>query len=446
MFWIHGQSEKKIISGRKVLEKMLVSVISSVYNCEEYVGEMLDSILAQSFQDWELILVDDASTDKTWKVISAYKDSRIIKIQNDKNVGLTCNLNKALCLAKGKYIIRMDGDDLSEPERFEKQVVFMESNPHVVVSGCNMQYFGMKHGKTRVEQSDKKLRVNMLFNSVICHPTFIIRKDILDSNSIVYNEKLKYAQDYNLLYFLMQYGELANLPECLVRYRVHNEQISIMKNEQQKQCANYTRKLMLELLNIDLSGEEEVCWYKFCLGSAEGLNDTNKKMILEIQSKILRKNQKLKIFDEDFLKEALEEKEQKIICESAGKARTLEEKHLQLFLMMNQWVKIKQAGKNLADYLKERGYRKIAIYGMSYVGETLLSEFQKTEIEVVYGIDKNADKLSLDLEVVTLKNNKLKEVDAVVVTAISFYQEIKEQLSEKLNCPILSLENILYEM
>ncbi len=123
----------------------------------------------------------------------------------------------------------------------------------------------------------------------------------------------------------------------------------------------------------------------------------------------------------------------------------MSEKHLSLFLMMNQWVKVKQEGKNLASYFEKNGYKKIAIYGMSYAGETLIAELTETDITIAYGIDKNADSIYVDVDIMTMEDD-LEPVDAVVVTAITFFDEIEEKLSEKLDCPIISLEDILYEV
>lgn len=120
------------------------------------------------------------------------------------------------------------------------------------------------------------------------------------------------------------------------------------------------------------------------------------------------------------------------------------DKHLALFLMMNQWVRVKQEGKNLSSYFERNGYKRIAIYGMSYAGETLLEELRGTGIEIVYGIDQKADSLYADVDIVSLEDS-LEEVDAVVVTAITFFDEIEAKLSEKVNCPVISLEDILYE-
>ena len=129
--------------------------------------------------------------------------------------------------------------------------------------------------------------------------------------------------------------------------------------------------------------------------------------------------------------------------EALEKTKAMSEKHLALFLMMNQWVKVKQSGKNVGDYLSKNGFNRIAVYGMSYVGETLVEELKGTDVQIVYGIDKKSDGISLDIDVVP-PEDKLDEVDAVVVTAITYFDEIEEKLSRKLSCPIISLEDILY--
>ena len=118
--------------------------------------------------------------------------------------------------------------------------------------------------------------------------------------------------------------------------------------------------------------------------------------------------------------------------------RNLSEKHLALFLMMNQWVKVKQEGKNLISYFEEKGYKKIAVYGM-------LNELRESGIQAVYGIDKNAGQIYADIDIMTMED-ELEEVDAVVVTAVAFFDEIEEKLSKKMSCPIISLEDILDEV
>ena len=133
----------------------------------------------------------------------------------------------------------------------------------------------------------------------------------------------------------------------------------------------------------------------------------------------------------------------KVISKDVKNYRDQSEKHLHLFLMMNQWVKNKQENKSIAVYLEKKGYMKIAIYGMSYAGETLVDELAGSNIKVEYGIDKNAVYTSVD---VVSPEDELKEVDAVVVTAVAFFEEVEALLADKMSCPVISLEDILYEI
>ncbi len=135
----------------------------------------------------------------------------------------------------------------------------------------------------------------------------------------------------------------------------------------------------------------------------------------------------------------------KIMAEADKSSKQLSEKHLSLFLMMNQWVTIKQEGKSLISYFDKYNYKRIAIYGMSYAGERLLAELNNSDIKVAYGIDKNANGIYTDIEMYTLED-ELPKVDMIVVTSIFFFDEIEEKLSLKVNCPIISLEDIVYQI
>lgn len=125
--------------------------------------------------------------------------------------------------------------------------------------------------------------------------------------------------------------------------------------------------------------------------------------------------------------------------------RNASDKNFAMFRMMNQWVRVKQAGKNLASYFEANNYKRIAVYGIGAVGETVLNELKGTNVTVAYGIDRNADAIYTDVDVVTIDDN-LAEVDAVVVTVITLFEEIESQLSAKMDCPIISLEDVLYEI
>lgn len=136
---------------------------------------------------------------------------------------------------------------------------------------------------------------------------------------------------------------------------------------------------------------------------------------------------------------------QRVEKEKITTDRQYADKHLALYKMMLQWVKVKQQGKSLASYFLGKKYKKIAVYGMSYAGEALIEELKDSDVKIAYGVDKNARSIYSDVEVVTM-DDKLEEVDAVIVTAITFFDEIKKELSEKINSPIISLEDVIYKV
>ena len=123
----------------------------------------------------------------------------------------------------------------------------------------------------------------------------------------------------------------------------------------------------------------------------------------------------------------------------------MSDKHFNLFMMMNKWVRAKQDGRSMVSFFQKEGYKEIAIYGMSYIGETLVEELRNSDIKIKYGIDKNSDKIYCDFDVV-VPNDHLDKVDVIVVTAITFFEEIECFLREMVDCPIISLDDIMFEM
>lgn len=134
---------------------------------------------------------------------------------------------------------------------------------------------------------------------------------------------------------------------------------------------------------------------------------------------------------------------QKVAMKKTIEQKENSDKHLALYLMMNQWVKVKQAGKSIPNFLLEKGYSKIAIYGMNYVGETLYDELRDSGLEIAYAIDKNADEIYAEIDVIS-PNTELDQVDAIIVTPIFFFDEIEEMLSGKTDADIICMEDILY--
>lgn len=208
----------------------------SVYNSEQYLSEAIESILNQSFKDFELIIIDDHSTDSSYKIIKAYseEDQRIKLLKNRENIGLTKSLNKCLKSAKGKYIARMDADDISLPERFRIQYNYLESNKDVflVGGGCiRIDNTGKQRGISNQITNERRLLRTIKKRNRIIHPTIMFRNDKVT----YYREKFVYSQDHDLYLCLISNGRIIkNIPDILIKYRISREAISSINNTKQK--------------------------------------------------------------------------------------------------------------------------------------------------------------------------------------------------------------------
>lgn len=226
-----------------------------VYNCELYVEEAVNSILNQSYTDFEFLIIDDASTDKTIAILKKYEDSRIQLILKPKNTGYTNSLNYGLQIAKGKYIARMDGDDISLPERFAKQLAFLDANPEVVVCGTYYKIIG--NDKTiHIPENNQDIKLGLLHGNCLAHPSVMIRKKVLEDFSIVYDTTREPAEDYALWVQLLAMGKLHNLPEVLLQYRLHHTQVSNKRSTDQKRNDTLIKFQLLQYLDLELEPNE----------------------------------------------------------------------------------------------------------------------------------------------------------------------------------------------
>lgn len=196
-----------------------ISVVMPVYNGERYLKEAMESVLNQTFKDFEFIIINDGSTDSTEKIIQGFSDPRIVYLDNGGNLGLSRSFNRGIQVARGEYIARMDADDISLPDRFEKQIKFLEANPQIGVLGSNIKIIGTNKIFKRPE-NHKAIKWQSLLSTPVVHPTVMARANILKNNP--YDDKLHNSEDYELwsrLIFEKDAG-FANLQEPLLLYRV----------------------------------------------------------------------------------------------------------------------------------------------------------------------------------------------------------------------------------
>ncbi len=279
----------------------LVSVIMPVYNAENYLREAIESILNQTYTNFEFIIIDDNSTDNSLKIIQSYNDPRIKLLQNNTNLGVTKTLNIGLKNARGKYIARMDADDISLPTRLEKQVDFLLKNQDYCLIGSYYQLIEDKY-IVKLPVSDESIRANMIFHNPFCHPSVMFDNELLRIENIFYNEQLKFAQDEDLWYRLSKFGKLYNLPEVLLYYRTCGERISVInRNQQQKISLDLKLKKITDFL--DTSFLMNVEYYLKLISDNDILSE--KKDIIHIKRliiMILNHNKKIKKVSNKYLK------------------------------------------------------------------------------------------------------------------------------------------------
>ena len=279
-------------------KKPLVTIVMSVYNGEQFLREAIDSMLGQTFSDFDFLIINDASTDNSVKIINEYDDQRIKLIHNKQNIGLTKSLNKGLKLAQGRYIARMDADDISLPTRLEKQVDYMESHSEVGLCGG---WFQIIEGPfIKKPETHEEIAVRMLRRNPFGHSTVMMRKSVLENHSLTYDETLVSSQDYDFWSRMINYTKAYNIPEVLVKYRVHNKQISASKRNEQLKNETKIKKAILKKLLPDTSDYEVQIHEKVVVGT-EKISSTEFSRYCKFLKKLYEANYKMKAYEPDFL-------------------------------------------------------------------------------------------------------------------------------------------------
>jgi glycosyltransferase involved in cell wall biosynthesis len=214
------------------MTKLKLSVVMPVFNGEKYIKKSLESILKQELRDFELIIVDDGSLDKTTDIINSIKDKRIKLIKNSKNLGLSTSINKGIKAAKGKYVARCDGDDLYSSNRFKLQLDFLERHPEYILIGSNADIINprdKKIGEIITPEKSYAIKKQLLAKNNIIHPSVIYNKEAVQKAGW-YREFFNLgAEEYDLWFRLMAYGKFYNIQKKLIKRRVH-DQVYTKKN------------------------------------------------------------------------------------------------------------------------------------------------------------------------------------------------------------------------
>ncbi len=281
-----------------------ISVIMPAYNAEKYIAEAIESILNQTFDDFEFIIIDDGSTDGTVCVVKGYSDKRILFYQNEHNMGVATTLNRGLGLATGEYIARMDSDDISLPERFEKQVCYMDEHPECAVLGAGIEMFVAQRGQRTFSQAAEELKVDLLFGCCFAHPVVMLRARCFGKTGFRYDNDFNKMEDYDLWDRVSQEHDIAALPDILLQYRIHPSQVTQRPSEENKRQMRALKQRQLERLGISVSEGTASPYIAYCLGELE-TTEENVKALAAAFSLMEQRNKTTKIYDDEVLKNYL---------------------------------------------------------------------------------------------------------------------------------------------
>jgi glycosyltransferase involved in cell wall biosynthesis len=282
-----------------------ISVVTAVYNGALYLKECIDSILVQTFREFEFIIINDGSTDSTEEIIKQYEDSRIVYIKNEVNKKLVKSLNIGLSVGRGKYIARMDADDIAYPNRLQVQFDYLEAHPEIGICGTSVDAFFEDTGKRqRVDfaSDDTSIRAFTFFQSPFCHPTVMIRKEVLDAHHLNYPGEYYRAEDYALWLELLKHTQGANIPSMLLHYRKHESSETALADtqiEERIQVVIRVHKQYLAQNGIFLKPEQMEIYTRFTDRSFPySLNIENQKsadkVLKDFFSQLVQKQEKLK--------------------------------------------------------------------------------------------------------------------------------------------------------
>lgn len=278
-----------------------ISVLMPVYNCALYLVEAVESILNQTFTDFELIILDDCSSDNSAEIAKSFTDKRIIYHCNDTNLGLANNLNVGLRRANGKYIARMDGDDISLPDRFQTQIDFLESHPDIDLCSCGLQMFGTENTIWVRESDPEAVKITMMFYSPVLHASSVWRKDSFEKHQLYYEQDTFPAEDYDLWSRAIFYCRLVNIPQVLYKYRIHGIQVTKTDNR----VAQKDREIKLNYLKKAVQGCPDSFYTDFIDKFLISNNAVSLKELKYLYKQLINENKKRLFLNDKILRKRL---------------------------------------------------------------------------------------------------------------------------------------------
>ncbi len=288
----------------------LISVVLPVYNVAPYFKEALDSILNQTIQDFEILVIDDCSTDNTIEIANSYQDARIKILSKTENKGLIDSLNIGFKAATGKYIARMDGDDINVLDRFEKQLQILENNLQIKACGCWLKEFGFSNKIIKHKQKHDEIVARLLVSCPMSLGAVMLEKEW--ALNFKFDETKVHVEDYDFWARSAWNGKLYNIQEVLYFYRVHKSQVSTIHNTSQKLGDVHIKIYLLKKLDYNASKYKDSLLEKM-LYLKEHFTVKEFSLYLKFLKEIIKLNKKQRVFDTVELKKVVNEIKNQLI-------------------------------------------------------------------------------------------------------------------------------------
>ena len=299
-----------------------ITVLMPVYNAEKYVKDAIESILNQTFSDFVFLIINDGSTDRTEEIVLSFADYRIKYVKNNINIGLTASLNKGIMLTTTKYLARMDADDISLPDRLKFQYNFMEANEEIGVCSTWYEIFGKENTKVKLELSDAEIKAKVLFGTAICHPTVILRTEVLKKNNATFGLPFEFLDGFGHRVLELEDVALWNKLKHITKFAILKQIFLKYRWEGQN--------LTQQRLDVILERKKE--YFKFLLDEIDIYpNDMN--LLLHINFKYIINSNSLKDIDsfKKHLSEILLNNKQRKIYDQASLEKVVHKKWDNLF-------------------------------------------------------------------------------------------------------------------
>lgn len=276
----------------------LVTVLMPTYKGAKYLRETIDSVLNQTFKDFEFLIINDCSPDDTDEIIAEYDDSRIRYVKNEKNLGISGSSNYGFSIARGKYIARQDHDDISLPDRLQKQVDYLESHPETGLVGTGFRVFGSKSKTVIYPENDAEIKALLLFKMPLAHQTSMMRKSVFVDNGLRYDESFASSNDRKLWIEAMDHMAFHNLQEPLLRYRMYKGMTSVTKRDRVLEEGKRMRDLLFAKLGVRFTDAEKAIIDTYLMQGRAHLKDVTILEVIErVLQKLVKSNQERKVFE-----------------------------------------------------------------------------------------------------------------------------------------------------